>query len=97
MKIKTPVWMELITHIEDECLLKISAKMKVTYSHMARIVKLFEQKGWVIREYKGRVVLNRLTKKGRKIREHCINLLSLIDEYQSIIKYGKVSIEKKQR
>ena len=76
MIIKGMKWMQLLAHVEDDNLSRLSYKLDCTYSHLTKIMKEFEEKGWVNREKHGRTITNTLTEKGREIQRNVILILN---------------------
>jgi len=78
MIIKPAKWMQLIVHIEDANLSRLSFKLDCTYSHLTKLVKEFEDNKWITREKKGRTIVNTLTPKGKEMQQNIVSVLSEI-------------------
>mgnify|MGYP006290759713 CR=1 FL=1 len=78
MIIKPQKWMQLLAHVEDNNLSRLSFKLDCTYSHLTKLVKEFDEKGWITREKVGRTIANRLTDKGKKVQNDTIKILNEI-------------------
>jgi DNA-binding MarR family transcriptional regulator len=64
-----------------KCYASVIAKdVDCTYSHTVRIIQTFEKEGLIVFKKGGRIKTVQLTKKGNKIAEVLIKLLSLMNE-----------------
>ncbi|VVB75485.1 Transcriptional regulator MntR [Candidatus Tiddalikarchaeum anstoanum] len=64
-----------------KCYASVIAKdVDCTYSHTVRIIQTFEKEGLLVFKKDGRIKTIQLTKKGTKIAETLIKLVSLMNE-----------------
>ena len=66
------VWIKILPRIEDErCLLDLSNKLNITYSHVHTVAEFLIKKGWVTKKMQGRTNIYKLTEKGLEMASTC--------------------------
>ena len=72
-------WMRVLANIEYKHASRLAYELDVTYSHLVNILKMFQEKKWIITTKNGRKNVHTLTPKGRAMREACFVLMSELE------------------
>jgi len=82
--IRTMAWMRIMPHVEGMYASQIAKKLDITYSHVVKIIRALEKKGWISREKHGRIVRYKFTSSGHKMKNCCDDILIATGEYSLV-------------
>lgn len=69
---------KLFINLQGKTMQRVANITNLTYCHALRLTRLFEKKGWVIIEKKGRDLNISYTSKGEEIYNKLIDLMGLV-------------------
>jgi len=85
MLLKKIKWMDLLTHIEDNNLYRVSMSIDCTYTHCSKLLKEFYEMGWVTKKKNPknkRENIMRLTQKGKEIELAALKINNELKKYE---------------